>query len=142
VVEGGAGWQGSPLRFTSTPLCFCFFVFLFVIPHIFIFSTCIRYEQCGFPQDQGQGTTIVSQKSEIDGLKSVKKKCQDKLERSAETNEAQQRELAQVKDQNKAMKAHKNWLLADVGKPKEEIRQMAVPRFTSEGIGRNKKPAK
>jgi flagellar biosynthesis GTPase FlhF len=75
---------------------------------------------------QRQERTIARQASEIEGLKATKKKREDELQRSNEGNEAQRRELAQLKDENKAMKAKEDRLLEEVGKLKEEIQRMAA----------------
>jgi septal ring factor EnvC (AmiA/AmiB activator) len=58
-------------------------------------------------------------KAEIEGLKDVKKKSEDELKRSAEVNEAQGRELGQLKGENKAKEDR---LVEETGKLKEEIR--------------------
>jgi predicted RNase H-like nuclease (RuvC/YqgF family) len=63
-----------------------------------------------------QKGTIAKQASEIEGLKEAKKKSEDELRRSTDTNEAQRRELGQLKDDNKAMKAKEDRLVEEVGK--------------------------
>jgi hypothetical protein len=63
---------------------------------------------------------------EIEGLTTVKKKCEDKLERSTGPGEAQRRELEQLKDENTAMKAKGDQRMEEVEKLKEEIRRMAA----------------
>jgi hypothetical protein len=73
-----------------------------------------------------QEGTIAKQASEIEGLKDAKKKCEDELKHSAEANEAQRRELGQLKDDNKAMKAKEDRLVEEVGKLNEEIRQRSA----------------
>jgi hypothetical protein len=69
---------------------------------------------------------IVRQASEIEGVKTVMKECEDELKRSTETNEAQGRELGQLKEENKAAKVNEDRLKEEVGKLKEEIRRMAA----------------
>jgi hypothetical protein len=76
-------------------------------------------------RDRQEGT-IARQALEIEGLKDAKKKSEDELRRSAEANEAQRRELGQLKDESKAMKTSEDRLVEEVGKLKEEIRQMAA----------------
>jgi hypothetical protein len=54
------------------------------------------------------------------------KKWEDELKHSTEANETQGREVAQVKDENKGMKAKEDQLMEEVGRLKEEIRQRAA----------------
>jgi hypothetical protein len=49
--------------------------------------------------------TIAKQASEFEAFKNAAKKCEDELKRSSEANEAQRGELAQLRDEIKAMKA-------------------------------------
>jgi septal ring factor EnvC (AmiA/AmiB activator) len=79
-------------------------------------------------ESQGQERTIVSQASEIEGLKTVKQKCEDELAPSIEANGAQGREFRPLKHDNKRMKVKEDRLVEEVGKLKEEIRQMAAQR--------------
>jgi hypothetical protein len=52
-----------------------------------------------------QKGTITRQASEIEGFRNAKRKWEDELKRSTEANEAHKEELAQLKDEIKAMKA-------------------------------------
>jgi predicted nucleic acid-binding Zn-ribbon protein len=73
-----------------------------------------------------QEGTIAKLAAETEGLKDAKKKSEDELKRSAEANEEQGRELGQLKDDNRAIKAKEDRLVEEDGKQKEEIRRMAA----------------
>jgi hypothetical protein len=73
---------------------------------------------------QRQEWTIARQVSEIKGLKTARTKCEDKLKRSTEAIEAQELELRQLNDENKAKEDR---LIGKVGKLKEDIPRMASP---------------
>jgi chromosome segregation ATPase len=68
----------------------------------------------------------VKQGSECERFKNATKKCEDELKSSAEANEAQRGEFAQLKDENKGTKERKARPMEEVGKLKEEIRQSAA----------------
>jgi hypothetical protein len=75
-------------------------------------------------ESRGQEGTIVRQRSDIDGLKTAQTKCQEDLTRSIEANDAATRELAELREEIKAMKVKQDPLVEEVRKLKEEIRQM------------------
>jgi cell division protein FtsB len=70
-------------------------------------------------ESQTQKGTIVRQTSEIEGLTTAKKKCENELERSTGAAEAQVREIEQLK-------AKEDQVMKEVEKLKEEIRRMAA----------------
>jgi myosin heavy subunit len=75
-------------------------------------------------ESRGQEGTIVRQESEIDDLKTAKKKTEDELTQSIKENDALKRELAQLKEEMKAMQVKQDPLLEEIGRLKEEVRQM------------------
>jgi hypothetical protein len=70
-------------------------------------------------ESQTQKGTIVRQTSEIEGLTTAKKKCENELSRSTGAAEGQVREIEQLK-------AKEDQLMKEVEKLKEEIRRMAT----------------
>jgi FtsZ-binding cell division protein ZapB len=67
---------------------------------------------------QKQEGTIAPQVSEIESLKAAKNECKGELKHSTKANEAQERELRQLKDENKSKE---DPLMGEVEKLKEEI---------------------
>jgi polyhydroxyalkanoate synthesis regulator protein len=68
--------------------------------------------------DRGQTVQEVIS-SEIEVFKNARKKLEDGLRRSTEANEAQREELAQLKDEIKAMRDKEDSLMEEVGRLKE-----------------------
>jgi hypothetical protein len=73
-----------------------------------------------------QEGAIGRQASEIEDLTGARKKYEDELKRGIEANEAQKRELGQLKDENKGRKPKQDLLVEEVGESKKEIQQMAA----------------
>jgi hypothetical protein len=73
-----------------------------------------------------QEGTIGREASEIENSTGAKKKYEYELKGGIVVNEAQKRELGQLKDENKVLKAKQDLLVEEVGKLKKEIQWMVA----------------